>query len=570
MNTVKLNDINNLLLERNSGNIFTKPAAYYRSTAELPRDSFTYSSDTFETSPVKQTSKSQNIFSRVLGSLKKVVKNPELKKIIDTQEKQLKDESKKDISFKGGIVSLPTINVDEVTALRAARRVTDDKELQNALVRMAQNEGIVIRTKRQAFPVLHTQYKSLSEENKKNLYVLNINPQSNNGMPKSNTLISEWYAEANGISPSKIITLSELELAKIKANKQIQPYNICKDWKQGNETGTKILSRSSKIKPADNDMTIQDARILLESITGLEEKEILEKTTVENVAKAINKLNNYSITPARGDGGYTAALAKQIQEAIKESDGEVNFVIPDDCSLSGSSILCDTARIVEKAFQDGNNNKKVNFIFSPMIYGDKAENVINRFSSKDEITDEDYLVKINAVAPDGTEKFKGARKVFETIQNLENVNFKVSGGAKKAVHFTETETFKQIGRENPELQQKLLYFMQGPLEGEGHLYGGFGDCGVMVITPTETFEIDGTEYAGKVPTNSVGFMEAVAIEGGVLNDELPNDLKGKGLFMKGTGKGYSRYIEWDNLAKHTSRTDRIPIVVKNRKIVKVS
>jgi len=556
------NNINSLLIERNSGNIFTKPAVYYYATKGLQKDCFTPSSDYIENTSLKQPFSPKNIFSRIFDLLKTDARKKNIN--IETVKVQTQEvAAKKNISFKGRIAA-----VDANTALKAAQRVTSDKEIQDALVRLSQKEGIVIRTKQDAFPILREQYESLSERNKKNLYILNINPQSNNGMPKSNTLISKWYAEANGINHSKIITLSELELSKIKGNKQIKPSDICKEWAQGNKTGNTILSKSAKIKPSDNDMTTQNARILLEIIANLEENEIFKITTVEEIAKAINKINNSSVVPARGDGGYTAALAKQIQEIIESSDDEVNLVIPDDCSLSGSSIICDTARIVAKVFADNDCNKKVNFIFSPMIYGDKAEKAINLFSSKAALTDENYLVKINAVAPDGSEKFKGARKVFETIQNLENVNFQVSESAKKAVHFTETETFKQIGQENPELQQKLLYIMQGPASDGGHLYGGFGDCGVMVITPTETFEIDGKKYAGKVPTNSVGFMEALAIEAGVLNDELPDDIKGKGLFIKGTGRGYSRYIEWDKLAHPSSREDRIPIVVKNGKVRK--
>ena len=450
--------------------------------------------------------------------------------------------------------------------VRAAERATDDVEVQKALIELSKKEGIIIRTKEDAIPILKRQYQSLSQEAKENLYVLNINPQTNNGMQKSNTLISQWYAEANGIDSSRIITLNLEEMT----DKMLSPQKICSIWKQGNKTASSIAKKVGKIKPGENPMSLDRARKLLAEIKGLPEEEILKKTSIDEIAQAIQKVNTTLIQPFK-QGGYTSSLATQIQEVIAKSEGKVHFVIPDDCSLSGSSIICDTARIIERVFNKGNiDSKKVEFIFSPMIYGEKAEEMIGKFVSKQGLCDETFLTRINAIAADGSEKVVGAKKVFQTIEDLNNVEFKVSGGAQKAVHFTKTETFKKIGEQNPKLQQKLLYIMQGPMSESGHIYGGFGDCGVMVITPTESFVIDGVTYAGKVPTNSVGYMEAIGLESGVLNDFLSKDAKGKGLFMKGTGKGYQRYIEWEGLAKPTLFSDRIPIFIEGSTIKKAS
>ena len=450
--------------------------------------------------------------------------------------------------------------------VRAAERATEDKEIQEALIELSQKEGIIIRTKKDALPILRRQYQSLSEETRKNLYVLNINPQTNNGMQKSNTLISQWYAEANSIDPSRVITLNLEEMT----DKMLSPQKICSAWKQGNKTASTIAKRAGKIKSGENPMSLHSARELLSKIKGLPEEEILKITTTDEIAQAIQKINTTLIQPFK-QGGYTSSLATQIQEVIAKSKGNVHFVIPDDCSLSGSSILCDTARIIERVFGKGNpTSKKVDFIFSPMIYGEKAEEMIGKFISKKGLCDDIFLTRISAIDADGSEKVVGAKKIFGTIENLDNVEFKVSAGARKALHFTNTETFKKIGEQNPKLQQKLLYIMQGPMGDSGHIYGGFGDCGVMVITPTESFVIDGVTYAGKVPTNSVGYMEAIGLESGVLNDFLSTDAKGKGLFMKGTGKGYQRYIEWDGLASPTVFSDRIPIFIDGNIIRKAS
>ena len=47
---------------------------------------------------------------------------------------------------------------------------------------------------------------------------------------------------------------------------------------------------------------------------------------------------------------------------------------------------------------------------------------------------------------------------------------------------------------------------------------------------------------------------------GVLNDGVIGE---KGLFTKGTGRGYARYSEWECLAHPESSSDRIPIKVSN-------
>ena len=55
-------------------------------------------------------------------------------------------------------------------------------------------------------------------------------------------------------------------------------------------------------------------------------------------------------------------------------------------------------------------------------------------------------------------------------------------------------------------------------------------------------------------------METLGHELGVLNDGVIGE---KGLFTKGTGRGYARYSEWEGLAHPESSSDRIPIKVSN-------
>jgi hypothetical protein len=53
-------------------------------------------------------------------------------------------------------------------------------------------------------------------------------------------------------------------------------------------------------------------------------------------------------------------------------------------------------------------------------------------------------------------------------------------------------------------------------------------------------------------------MEILGHESGVLNDEI---VEGKGLFTKGTGKGYTRYCEWEGLANPETSADRISVQI---------
>jgi len=193
-----------------------------------------------------------------------------------------------------------------------------------------------------------------------------------------------------------------------------------------------------------------------------------------------------------------------------------------------------------------------------------AKNAFGTFMNKEVPLSEMYLRQISAIKTDGTEAFPGAVKAFERVRAAENITFEVTPNALEAKHFTDTDYFKNI--KDPNLKSKLLYLMQGPLTNGYPQFGGFGNCGTLVITPTEEFMLAGKKYAGKIPTNSVGFMETLGHEVGVLNDGAES---GKGLFTKGTGRGYSRYCEWEGLAHPESPKDRIPINVSSNGTISI-
>lgn len=427
------------------------------------------------------------------------------------------------------------------TAERAAQRITEDPKLQKALIEMSQKEAIVIRTKNDAIPILQGQFNSLA--NKENVIVLDINPQINNGMQKSNSLISRWYTEANGINPENLVTLRVEELR----TKALRPCEMNTEWIQGSQ----IAKRLERLEHQVETLPMNKVREILDDTKKLSSAEILEKYSLEELAATMKTINT-DITAPQKKRGYIGALISQLEQISKGKDN-ITIVIPDDCSLSGSSMLCDSVKILDKFIKD-NPTKKINVVFSPLILGNKAENAFNTFIKKDSPFSEMYLRSISAIKTDGTEAYPGIRNAFERVKNSENITFEVTPNTLKAKHFTDTDYFKSI--EDPVLKSKLTYIMQGPVNNGFAQFGGFGSCGTLVITPTEEFVLNGRKFAGKIPTNSVGFMEILGHEQGVLNDEI---VGGKGLFTKGTGKGYSRYCEWSELANPETVKDRTPI-----------
>lgn len=438
----------------------------------------------------------------------------------------------------------PKVGLKEAT--NAAKRVTDDVELQKALIEFTRQEAIVIRTKRDATPIIKEQFNHLNG-NKENVFILDINPQTNNGMQKSNSLISGWYADINGLSPEKLITLRTDELT----TKALKPCKLHKDWAQG----TQIAKRLERLENKVDTMTMDKVREILDSIKGLSSDEILKKYSVEELASAMKTMNKNIVEPQK-QGGYISALIKQLEKVTNGKD-TVTVVIPDDCSLSGSSMLCDSVKIFNK-FIKNNPDKKIHVVFSPLILGDMAHGAFGTFMDKSKPLNEMFLRRVSAIKTDGSEAFPGAVKAFERVREAQNITFEVTPNSLRAKHFTDTDYFKNI--KDPNLKSNLLYLMQGPLKNGYPQFGGFGNCGTLVITPTHEFELAGKKYAGKIPTNSVGFMETLGHELGVLNDGVSGE---KGLFTKGTGRGYARYSEWEGLAHPESSSDRIPIKVSN-------
>lgn len=471
----------------------------------------------------------------------------------DTFEKTIPDKKQESICVSNPNIKQPLQadfnnnslkpKINHEAAVKAAKQITNIPELQNEIVNLVKQEAIVVRTKEDAIPIIKEQFKHL--KNKDDAIILNINPQTNNGMQKSNTLISEWYAETNNISKDNLITLRPEELR----TKFLRPNEFHKDWQQGSNVAKQIERNIKNVET----IPMSKVREILDDIKEKSSEEILRNYSIKELASVMKTMNT-SIIPTQKGKGYIGALVAQL-ETVSKDKNEITLVIPDDCSLSGSSMLCDTVKILHD-FSSSNPNKKINVVFSPLILGEVAQNAFNKFLDKSEPITDLYLKQINAIKSDGTESFDGIKKAFTAVKNSKNISFELTPNTLKAKHFTDTDYFKNI--DNPVIKSELTYLLQGPLINDTPIFGGFGNCGTLVITPTEEFELNGKTYAGKIPTNSVGLMEVLGHESGVLNDAVDDN---KGVFTKGTGKGYSRYCEWSGLAHPKTVEDRVPIVI---------
>ena len=458
--------------------------------------------------------------------------------------------------FKQEDVNLKELNVfnlkpkvNQEAVINASKRVTNDENIQKILVDFMLNEAIILRSKADTIPIMKNQYEDL--KNKSNVIVLDINPQLNSGMQKSNTLMSNWYVDVNNISKENLVTLKQNELR----TKAFRPSDFHSEWQQGTEVAKKLERCSNKAEI----ISMDKVRKVLDEIQGLPSEEILEIYSMGDLASVMKTINTNIVAPQK-KMGYIGALVSQLEHASKDKD-EITLVIPDDCSLSGSSMLYDSVKVLDK-FLSNNPEKRVNVVFSPLILGDMAQTAFDRFMDKDFELDDSYFYSVSALKTDGTEAYSGIRSAFKRVKNAKNLTFEVTPSCLKAKPFFETEYFQGIS--DPIIKSKLTYLLQGPNVNGYPMFGGYGGCGVLVITPTEEFELEGKTYAGKIPTNSVGFMEVLGHQAGVLNDDSGSD---KGLFTKGSGRGYARYCEWNGLANPELPEDRVPIIVSSDGII---
>lgn len=320
--------------------------------------------------------------------------------------------TKDTISFSGKSATkketIPNNYLSTQTIKNAVNKLTtDDEDVKEAVTELLKNESIVIRTKEEATPILQELHNNIPAEDRKHLFVLNINPQYNSGLKiqKSNTLISQWYKEVNNLEDEQLITLLYDE---VYGHAKMTPEHVYKGWTQTELISKEISKYVSQedVEPSTTEedgqvqqegvvpLPIEEAREIIKECQSLSPTDLLEKyyDSENNVFKTGNikklaaalktKSKLYSNVKKKGCAKLLAEqLNNKLNEAKEQGAESVSIVIPDDCSLSGSSIITDTVKIL--SLMKYPENLKINLYFAPLILGNLAENRIKNFNKID-------------------------------------------------------------------------------------------------------------------------------------------------------------------------------------------
>ena len=403
----------------------------------------------------------------------------------------LKPLTKDTISFSGKSATkkepIPNNYLSTQTIKNAVNKLTtDDEDVKEAVTELLKNESIVIRTKEEATPILQELHNNIPAEDRKHLFVLNINPQYNSGLKiqKSNTLISQWYKEANNLKDEHLITLLYDE---VYGHSKMTPEQLNKDWTQKELISKEISRYVSKEDIAP--LTIEAARDIVKKCQSLSEEALLatyyDSTTnkfrtakIKELAAALKtKSELYSNV---NEKGCAKVLAEQLNNKLKEAKTNnaesVSIVIPDDCSLSGSSIITDTVKILSQL--DYPPNLKINLYFAPLILGNLAENRIKNFNKIDFNENyEKFLHDIGAIKID-EDSIKYELKKSEISPDcekyLQDVEKQIKGPIKYVIYDTnltsESKKFlKEIGATKIE-HAPVRYEISGTMVDKDTLY----------------------------------------------------------------------------------------------------
>lgn len=165
--------------------------------------------------------------------------------------------------------------------------------------------------------------------------------------------------------------------------------------------------------------------------------------------------------------------AETIQNAINKSKSDIiTIVVPDDCSISGRSIITNTARILNNVEIPA--GKRIKLVYSPLVTSSTAESAFQAASKLDleELKnlkiicnqDEEFMRQF-------FEKYKGKIEISSTSKSI------------TAKPFYESDYFKYLQKNNPELADRVESILSNNRTAYG--YGRTGQSGVLVIVPSE-------------------------------------------------------------------------------------
>ncbi len=332
-------------------------------------------------------------------------------------------------------------------------------------------------------------------------------------VPNANTTTVPHYLAKTKINPDMFIPSIKTGVTESVAKARAFEFDATHGGRipLSNEQKLKIASRVTKEKDAQ--------QLIIKMIEN--ETVYVDKAVEEQVMKRqfrsfqqqhpevkAEDIFIYSPKPKGAVKSYTTsgaafADANQISHShIKETFDDIpenaTVFMPDDCSITGASMVFD---LLEKL----PTNFKGRIIFAPTVKGtgkdmkqqamaDEVLKMVSSINSKG--TDRTAIGKdLEILIADGKKDNISSLERLANPENYTGTIFEIAEGSLPAKSFRETETFKAMSR-NEQRQVDALFTGNG-------LNTGYHSSGVMVLLPKKT------------PNNNVGIMELYGKELGL-------------------------------------------------------
>lgn len=213
---------------------------------------------------------------------------------------------------------------------------------------------------------------------------------------------------------------------------------------------------------------------------------VLNPQNQKNVAKKIGTSNAYMTEwYALANGLEDKTISGETIEKITNSNSDkVIIIVPDDCAITGRTLVVETARTLNEI--DFPEEKSLEIVFSPLIGSKCAKEAFSAMAD----FNLDRLAKTGILSQND---FPVVQKFFDKYSNHAKIS--LSKDIIEAKRYQETECYRQLTKENPELAQAVEAILTS--NGTRNGFGRPGTSGVMIATPSS----DGVSL--KCPNNNV-------------------------------------------------------------------
>ena len=164
--------------------------------------------------------------------------------------------------------------------------------------------------------------------------------------------------------------------------------------------------------------------------------------------------------------------SETIQDAIiKSKKNIITIIVPDDCAITGRSIIANTAKSLNKIELPA--GKSIKLVYSPMITTNTAKNAFEGMSNFNI-----DMLKASNILNSHDDEF--IIPFFTKFQG--KISIKTAPYSIIARPYNQTQTFISLQKNNPELAQKVESILT--FEGNGCGYGRTGQSGTMIAVPS--------------------------------------------------------------------------------------